>query len=514
MKIRSCGVMYHESCVFLGLCICQNVLEPGPAIGAVGGNVWLKTNLSPPAKPIIVLMWSRNLENIITYVRGDNLTNYSAPEYRDRISLNTSTGSLELQNLTLNDAGVYYLDMVPSGSAGKHGNISLHVFEMISNASITPSPAIVIANESSLNLTCVAQGNISDIEWTKDGKNMSPHNRVSLHRNNRTLIISPVERIDDGLYECKLSNPVSTMTAVFTLAVNYGPLNVTISGPTEISASDNATFTCSADSHPPSEFSWAFSGGDRSVTGPVYKIRNSKVEDSGNYTCTASNPKTGSKVSVTHMLIVNGEITGAVISDPGDSLLAGVSSINLTCDAQGTIMTREWTKGGSPLSSSSTITFSEDNRTLAISQVKKEDRGEYICNISNPFHSLAARQNVTVNYGPDTVLIIGSETVDIGHIIHLTCTADSFPETSYTWAFNGRQIATGASYINKESAYDDSGRYTCSAHNSITLLSGKADINVSVTGKDQLRSLARHFSQNDCQQNTISPISNTIAMIL
>lgn len=101
------------------------MLEHSPVNGAVGGSVWLKTNLSAPAKPYSVLLWSFNLEDIITYVIGENFT---APAYHDRVVLNITTGSLELQKLTLNDSGVYSLDMVPSGSAGRHGEIFLRVF--------------------------------------------------------------------------------------------------------------------------------------------------------------------------------------------------------------------------------------------------------------------------------------------------------------------------------------------------------------------------------------------------
>ena len=101
------------------------MLEPSQVNGAVGGSVWLKTNLSSPAKSYSVLLWSLNLEDIITYVIGENFT---APAYHDRVVLNITTGSLELQKLTLNDSGVYSLDMVPSGSAGRHGEIFLRVF--------------------------------------------------------------------------------------------------------------------------------------------------------------------------------------------------------------------------------------------------------------------------------------------------------------------------------------------------------------------------------------------------
>lgn len=115
--------------VFSGFCTCRNVLEPGQVNGAVGESVWLKTTLSPPAKPFVVLVWSLSLENIITFFReGNSTTNYTTPAYLDRLLLNTSTGSLELKDLTLNDSGIYSLVIVPSGSAGRQGEIKLQVY--------------------------------------------------------------------------------------------------------------------------------------------------------------------------------------------------------------------------------------------------------------------------------------------------------------------------------------------------------------------------------------------------
>ena len=74
--------------------------------------------------------------------------------------------------------------------------------------------------------------------------------------------------------------------------------------------------------------------------------------------------------------------------------------------------------------------------------------------------------------------------VDRGNFFHLTCSAESVPESTYTWAFNGTETSvTGASYVKEPSEYEDSGKYTCTAWNSITNLSGIADFDVSVTGK-------------------------------
>ena len=78
----------------------------------------------------------------------------------------------------------------------------------------------------------------------------------------------------------------------------------------------------------------------------------------------------------------------------GDNLIAGESSVNLTCDAQGTIITREWRKDGNPLHG---VNIDELNRTVSISPVKKEDKGDYTCQVSNPVSSETVSKGLIVN---------------------------------------------------------------------------------------------------------------------
>ena len=102
-----------------------------------------------------------------------------------------------------------------------------------------------------------------------------------------------------------------------------------------------------------------------------------------------------------------------------------------------------------------------------------------------------------VTDGPEKVNIMGEGAIEIGSPVHLTCTAESVPESTYTWAFNGTETSvTGASYVKELSEYEDSGKYTCTALNSITKLSGKADFDVSVTGM-HCQGLSEPCGQND-----------------
>uniref|UniRef100_A0A8C7MTS8 Ig-like domain-containing protein n=1 Tax=Oncorhynchus kisutch TaxID=8019 RepID=A0A8C7MTS8_ONCKI len=256
-----------------GLCVGQNVLPPGPLTGAIGGRVKFTTTLSPPAKPFISVSWTFNRVNIITSTTV-NITN---ADHKDRISLDRTTGSLELWNLGLRDQGEY-------------------------RVITSPSPATLIAGISSTNLTCEAAGNISCIQWIKDGLPLCPSNNIIFSADNRTVYLSPVQDIDNGEYECLVSNPVSNRTASHNLTVNFGPQNISVYGPIAAPTGYRVTLSCSADSIPPATFTWMFNRTETGVNNTLYVIERMEALHIGNYTCTATNNITGLKDSVVHKL--------------------------------------------------------------------------------------------------------------------------------------------------------------------------------------------------------------------
>uniref|UniRef100_A0A8C7CLB8 Carcinoembryonic antigen-related cell adhesion molecule 20-like n=1 Tax=Oncorhynchus kisutch TaxID=8019 RepID=A0A8C7CLB8_ONCKI len=257
---------------------------------AIGGRVKFTTTLSPPAKHFVSVSWTFNRVNIITSTTA-NITN---ADYKDRISLDRTTGSLELWNLGLRDQGEYRVSIIPDGFYSWQSHH--HIVD-------SPSPpATLIAGISSTNLTCEAAGNISSIQWIKDGLPLSPSNNITLSADNRTVYLSPVQDIDNGEYECLVSNPVSNRTASHNLTVNFGPQNISIYGPSAASTGYRVTLSCSADSIPPATFTWMFNRTETGVNNTLYVIERMEALHIGNYTCTATNNITGLKDSVVYKL--------------------------------------------------------------------------------------------------------------------------------------------------------------------------------------------------------------------
>ncbi|XP_029115920.1 carcinoembryonic antigen-related cell adhesion molecule 1-like [Scleropages formosus] len=230
--------------------------------------------------------------------------------YTLRVDFNSSTGSLELKKLTVKDTGKYTVSIQPTGTSDQpQKSVDLTVYEKISDATISGLTDELIAGNSSLNLSCQASaGSISNRLWLKDGQSLSPSNRVTFTADNSSMNIKKVEKDDAGQYKCSLSNPISTATAERDVVVNYGPESVTVQGEKTVKINTKVVLQCSASSVPPAGFMWTFNETLTNVKTDTFIIEKANYNDSGNYTCVASNAVTGLKSTSVHTLVVKGDI--------------------------------------------------------------------------------------------------------------------------------------------------------------------------------------------------------------
>ncbi|CAB1333926.1 unnamed protein product, partial [Coregonus sp. 'balchen'] len=366
-------------------CAGLEVLPPGPVNGTLGGNVVFKTTINPTTLFIISWTFGDPPVSIVDLLSSEGPV--TGVGYVGRISLDNSTGSLELRKLTLADSGTYRV-IIGESDFMQLAVTSLNVYVSGATITITPNPPIM--EGGSVTLTCDAAGFNITREWMKVGQLLSAGGNMIISEDKRVLSINPVKRTDSGQYLCRVSNPVISENA-------NGPDGMEIKGPTEIEVGQKLTLTCSADSNPPASYIWMLNETEIPGHSPEFTKEKSEYSDSGDYTCTATNYVIGNKTSAVHKLSVKEPISGATItSTPQPPIIEG-RSVTLTCDASGSIITGEWMKDDQPLSDGGNVFFSVDKKRVSISPVNKGDSGKYLCKLTNPLSSAKAEYSLTVH---------------------------------------------------------------------------------------------------------------------
>lgn len=285
--------------VFLtsGLCYGAGIL-PDSLRGTVGGSVIFKTSVTPTTEPFLVLTWSFNgTINVITSTSSDLVGN----GYENRVTLDKTTGSLVLSNLTENDSGEYELIIIPNGASQIQGTTKLEVLATVPKPTLTCPTENLIEGKTSVKLICNADGAISTRVWMKNGQPLVPGGRFTFYEGNRVLSISPVHRNDTGEISCNVSNSLSFEVARCQLKVFYGPDKPIITQtPIGAELEDSVLLSCSANSLPKATFFWKFK--HMQMSGFVHYIHEMRMFHLGRYTCTAKNAVTGQEASAFHML--------------------------------------------------------------------------------------------------------------------------------------------------------------------------------------------------------------------
>ncbi|XP_042201652.1 carcinoembryonic antigen-related cell adhesion molecule 6 [Callorhinchus milii] len=148
----------------------------------------------------------------------------------------------------------------------------------------------------------------------------------------------------------------------------------------------------------------------------------------------------------------------------------GTESVSVTCDASGLIHSRVWFKDKQALESNERILMSPNNDTLTIKLVNRRDTGDYCCLVQNPVSNATATFNIEVVYGPDDSSIIppGPVTAFLGQTIILYCSATSSPAAEYKWYRGNTVLQAGPAHTIANITWNQSGNYTCLAHNKVT----------------------------------------------
>ncbi|KAJ8268380.1 hypothetical protein COCON_G00135520 [Conger conger] len=460
----------------LGCCAGQKqALKSSSLESLVGKNVTFSTTVDPETEKFVVVTWVFNSGSgpisIISSAVGVNLND----AYKDRVEFDRTSGSLVLRDVTTSDTGDYSLSLVQEDGAQIPGETRLTVYEPISDVLVKANVTDPVEFNDTVSLTCTASGTDPAFSWMSGSDPITATDHLLLSEDKSQLTIASILRSDKGPFTCAVSNPLSkASSSPLSFNISYGPETavMTASPPKKVHRTgSNITLSCSAESVPPAEFEWLLNGESLEKTGPVLKLEDLQVDQSGDYSCLASNPKTMRFLAsdVTKIMLLE-QISGVEVTGPTVALIAGNSTANISCQAaKGVITTTEWLKDGNPLSRSDRATISADKSSVAISPVEKDDSGVYKCMLTNDVSTDSASYTMTVNYGPENVDIKGVKEVKVGEKMELICSASSVPPATYSWTINGTQKdVTTPMYTMDKTAYHNSGNYECVATNSVT----------------------------------------------
>ncbi|KTF75113.1 hypothetical protein cypCar_00035749, partial [Cyprinus carpio] len=272
-----------------------------------GKNVTFKTTITS-TQDFLTITWNFNKNSVISPIITNVLvtnTNNIDKKYAGRIIYSNTTCELQLGPLVKEDEGEYNLNIVTSKGESLSGQIDLEVLEALSGTHISSSSSVLIAGNSTVNITCsAAAGKAESVEWLKDSKSVASSDRIVLSADKNTLTIVKVVKEDAGNYTCQLKNKVNKDESTYVMVINYGPESVKIEGKKAVKFEELAELKCSADSVPPSIFSWKLNDTAMNSSQAVIIITKASVKNSGTYTCKAFNPITGMTKTLTHNLAV------------------------------------------------------------------------------------------------------------------------------------------------------------------------------------------------------------------
>uniref|UniRef100_A0A8C6SN30 Ig-like domain-containing protein n=1 Tax=Neogobius melanostomus TaxID=47308 RepID=A0A8C6SN30_9GOBI len=194
--------------------------------------------------------------------------------------------------------------------------------------------------------------------------------------------------------------------------------------------------------------------------------------DQGSYTC-----EVNENVSRFLFFSLTDNIRNPFVKSSNPPVEGG--SVNLTCDASGSIFTRQWMINGVELKPSENIVFYEEKKVLLFRVLTRKDSGRYTCNISNPFSSDFPVTNVRITTN-------NTDLVEFNDTVRLSCSA-SGSSLSFLWFNDSVEVTAsdrvritdgGATLTIVTVLRYDQGSYTCEVSNLVSSNSSDEELSV------------------------------------
>ncbi|CAK1540555.1 unnamed protein product [Leptosia nina] len=463
-----------------------------------GDTVGLQCMVTKGDKPI----------NITWYLNGKSVLNVPGVTVT---KIGHKSSSLSIDAVSFIHTGVY--TCFASNQAG-HANQST---DLVVNVvpQVTPfdfGEEILNAGDT-VSLTCtVGKGDLPlKIHWQLNNEDLNSGNSVFINRNGKRISILSIENVQHehvGNYTCIAENEAGQSSHSAILKVNVVPQVMPFDfGSDPVNDQEMVVAMCTVSKGDlPLTIQWFFNGSPlKSETNGVL-LTNSKrtsqltIEsvthhNQGNYTCFVKN-QAG---SVNHTAVLYVNVPPQIIPfEFGEETVNALEMVLVTCTvSKGDLpLLIEWYFNGNKVKSGDIgISLMNTKRTsqLSIESVTHQNQGNYSCVVKNQAGVMNHTSQLFVNVAPIITPFEFDESVFFGEGVQVTChVPKGDTPLNFKWSFSEGDVSSlsGVNIINAGDrgsvlivgavTAKHSGKYTCTASNTVAKASHHATLNVKV----------------------------------
>ncbi|KAM4800550.1 cell adhesion molecule CEACAM6-like [Urocitellus parryii] len=227
----------------------------------------------------------------------------------------------------------------------------------------------------------------------------------------------------------------------------------------------------------------AFSGGEKIYSNGSLLLQKVTRNNTGFYTLQTVTANARVELA-TGEIRVHEKLPKPNITINNSQAMEGEDSLALMCEPEVNYATYLWKINSQTIPDGDRLKLSNNNRTLTLFNVTRNDPGPYECEIQNPVSaSCSDPLTLNISYGPDAPIINPPDShFRPGTNLNLSCHADSNPPAQFSWSFNGRPLESTQELSILNLSTTNSGSYVCVAHNSVSNLNRTTTKNIAVSG--------------------------------
>ncbi|MGH0125472.1 UNVERIFIED_CONTAM: hypothetical protein FKN15_054569 [Acipenser sinensis] len=403
-----------------------------------------------------------------------------------RIRVSPDGSTLSIIGAQTADIGKY--TCVATNLAGEEDrifNLNVYVPPSIQSNGKIPDELTAIL-DSSINIECVATGSPPpQLNWLKNGLPLPISSQIRLLSAGQVLRIVRAQVSDTGTYTCVASNRAGVDNKHYNLQVHVPPSLDNTRGAEDVTVvrGNPTALLCISDGTPTPTLAWLKDGLPLQLSaqttvqnqGMALQLTQTEVEDTGRYTCIASNEAGEDSKHFNLQVLDPPRING---SDFPEEVSVIVNyALELLCVSIGIPAPKlTWMKDGRPLPQTDGIRVLRGGEVLRIASAQVEDTGRYTCLASSPAGDDDKEFLVRVHVPPNIAGTSAPQDLSVlqNRQVILECKSDAVPPPSLTWLKDGEplqatprvRILSNGRYLQINNAeHGDGAQYTCVASN-------------------------------------------------